>query len=658
MTKRKLVAEDLFVIHSVTNPQISPDGKEAVFLKTHIDKEENTYEANLFHINIQSNEVSQWTYGKGSVSTPKWSADGTKIAFLSNRDETNQVYLLSARGGEAKQVTSFELDVSSFQWAPCGKKIWVNATLKEGGTFTDEKEEDENNIPKPVRITKMKYKMDGAGFVEADKFRQIGIMDIETGEVELFTNSNHNYTLQAVSHDGKKLVMSVNKNDNQDQVFHQPLYLVDINTKEETIIIDEEGYYGGASFSFDDQYIAFTGADRQYENATHANLFVYDTADGTRMNLTDGIDSPVGDYSLADMHRDAPTPALMWTKDNFLYFQLSTMGDVRLYFASLDGAVYPASPENETIYGYSMSRDGEFAIIAVSDAVNPGELFKQTITTSEREKITSFNHQFLDEVELVEPEAIVFNGAENWEVHGWLMKPAGYEEGQKYPLIVEIHGGPHMMYANVFFHEMQLLAAQGYGVLYVNPRGSHGYSQAFVDAVRGDYGGRDYEDIMLGLDYVIAENDWIDVERLGLTGGSYGGFMTNWIVGHTNKFKAAVTQRSISNWVSFGGVSDVGYYFCDWQHGVELTDVDKLWAISPLKYAANIETPLLILHSEKDLRCPIEQAEQLYITLKNMGKTTEFVRFPDSDHNLFQTGIPNLRVARLEEIVGWFARYL
>jgi len=203
-----------------------------------------------------------------------------------------------------------------------------------------------------------------------------------------------------------------------------------------------------------------------------------------------------------------------------------------------------------------------------------------------------------------------------------------------------------------------LLAAQGYGVLYVNPRGSHGYSQQFVDAVRGDYGGGDYVDIMAGLDYIIERNDWIDTARLGVTGGSYGGFMTNWIVGHTNKFKAAVTQRSISNWVSFFGVSDIGYYFNDWQHGLDITDVNKLWEISPLKYAGKVETPLLILHSENDLRCPIEQAQQLYITLKSMGKETEFVRFPEANHNLSRTGTPNLRIARLEEITNWFAKYL
>lgn len=261
-------------------------------------------------------------------------------------------------------------------------------------------------------------------------------------------------------------------------------------------------------------------------------------------------------------------------------------------------------------------------------------------------------------MELVPSRAIVYKGAKGWDVHGWLMKPAGYVKGEKYPLIVEIHGGPHAMYANTFFHELQLLAAQGYGVLYVNPRGSHGYSQQFVDVVRGDYGGGDYEDIMAGLNSVLAENDWVDESRLGITGGSYGGFMTNWIVGHSNRFKAAVTQRSISNWTSFFGVSDIGYYFSEWQIGAVMMDVEKLWNHSPLKYAKDIETPLLILHSEKDFRCPIEQAEQLFITLKQMKKETGFVRFPDADHNLSRTGLPNLRYARLGQITDWFKKYL
>ena len=658
MEKRKLEVADLFKLQSVTDPQLAPNGKEAVFVKTHIDEEDNKYIANLFHVDLESNEVTQWTHGKGAISSPEWSSDGKQIAFLSDREEKNQLFILQARGGEAQKVTTFEKGVSGFLWSPCGKKIWVDGVVKEGKTFTDKEEKDEKKKPQPYRATKMKYQMDGAGLLPQDTYKQIGLVDIETGEVTQFTEGNFQHGLQAISHDGKKLIIGVNRKENLDFEFRQPLVIVDVETKEETVLVDEEGYFGGAQFSFDDRHIAYVGSDRTFENATHSTLYVYDTEDGMRMNLTESIDAPVGDAAVADHQQGAGAPSAVWTKDNYLYFQLSTMGDIRLYFASLEGELYPATPENEHVYGYDISVDGEFALVAVSNAINPGELYKQTIATGERQAITSFNATYLQEVELVEPEAIVYKGATNWDVHGWLMKPAGYVEGTNYPLIVEIHGGPHAMYANTFFHELQLLAAQGYGVLYVNPRGSHGYSQEFVDAVRGDYGGGDYEDIMAGLDYVCKENSWIDTNRLGVTGGSYGGFMTNWIVGHSDRFKAAVTQRSISNWISFFGVSDIGYYFSDWQIGADMTDVDKLWEHSPLKYAKHVETPLLILHSEKDFRCPIEQAEQLYITLKSMGKETEFVRFPDANHNLSRTGTPNLRIARLDEITGWFAKYL
>ena len=658
MGKRILEVNDLFEFVSVASPKIAPNEKEAVFTKTSIDEEENKYITNLFHVDLETDDVTQWTYGNDRVSSPAWSVDGKVVAFLSNRDEKNQVYVMPATGGEAKKVTDFDKGVSSFLWSPCGKKLWVNASVKEDETFTYIEEKDDKKKPKPYRATKMKYQMDGVGLLPQDMYRQIGVVEIASGEVTQFTEGNHQHSLLAVSHDGKKIVMGVNRNDNQDREFKQPLYLVDVDTKEEVVLIDSDGYYGGVAFSHDDAYIAFTGADRTYENATQSELYVYNCADQTTTCITENIDAPVGDLVVADAQQGTSAPAVVWTKDHALYFQLSTMGDVRLYYASLDGAIYPASPENEHIYDYDLVEDGTFAVVAVSSAIHPGELYKQTIATGERKALTSFNKKFIEEVTLVEPEAIVYKSEKDWDVHGWLLKPSNFKEGEKYPLIVEVHGGPATMYANSFFHELQLLAAKGYGVLYVNPRGSHGYSQEFVDAVRSDYGGGDYADIMAGLDYVFAENEWIDTERLGVTGGSYGGFMTNWIVGHTNRFKAAVTQRSISNWVSFYGVSDIGYYFSEWQHGADMTDVQRLWDFSPLKYAENIETPLLILHSENDLRCPMEQAEQLFITLKSMEKETELVRFPQADHNLSRTGIPNLRIERLNEITGWFEKYL
>ncbi|WP_033543588.1 S9 family peptidase [Planococcus sp. CAU13] len=658
MAKKAVETKDLTKLISVADPHISPDGQRAVFVKTHIDEEENTYITNLWHVDLGSGELTQWTHGKQRVSSPEWSEDGKSVAFLSDRNGKNQLYILSAGGGEARELTDFEKGVNSFRWSPCNKKIWFNAMVKEGRTFTDKEEKEEKKLPEPYIVDKMKYKMDGMGLLPKEFHRQIGVIDIESKEVEQITDGTFHHGLEAVSHDGSKLVYGVTREENLDFVFRQPLFIYDVESKKETPLVDEEGYFGEAVFSHDDAHIAYVGSPRQFQNATHTELYVHTITSNTTLCLTEGLDIPVGDYVVADHQQSASAPGAVWTKDNHLYFQVSTMGDVRLYFASLDGAVYPASPDMEHVYGYDVARSGEFALATISNPVDPGELYQLTIATGERKALTSFNKTYLEETELMAPELIVAKGAKDWAVHGWLMKPHGFEEGKKYPLVVNIHGGPHAMYANSFFHEMQLLAARGFGVLYVNPRGSHGYSQQFVDAVRGDYGGGDYEDIMKSLDGAIEANSWIDTDRLGVTGGSYGGFMTNWIVGHSNRFKAAVTQRSISNWISFFGVSDIGYYFSEWQMNADMTDVEKLWHHSPLKYAKDVETPLLILHSENDYRCPIEQAEQLYITLKSMGKETQFVRFPEADHNLSRTGKPNLRFARLEQIVGWMEKYL
>lgn len=657
-TKQTVQQEDLFTIKSVTNPVLSPNGTEAVFIVTEIDQEDNAYYARLHHLNLTTEQSNQWTYAKERVSQPQWSPDGTQVAFLSTREEKNQLYVLHADGGEARQLTEYETGVSSFLWAPCGTEIWLTSTLEGGKTFTDDKEKDEKKWPEAIRVTAMKYKVDGAGFIKDDRHSQIGTLDLNSGDVSQYTEEAFNHSLVAISHDGKKLVMGVNRLDNKDFDFRQPLLLVDIETKEETVLVDEQGYFGDAAFSLDDRYIAYAGANRTFENATQADVYVYDSKDGTTMNLTEGLDAPVGDGVVADVQQGPNPPGIVWTERNNLYFQVSTMGDVILYYADLEGSLFPATPENEHIYDYDISENGQFALIAVSDLVNPGELMKLDIATGERKALTTFNETYVTKTTLVKAEAIQFEGAGGFDVHGWLMKPANYTEGTTYPLVTNIHGGPHVMYGNSFFHEMQMFAAQGWGVLYINPRGSGGYSQLFVDAVRGDYGGADYQDIMDAVDHVLANNTWVDSNRLGVTGGSYGGFMTNWIVSHTDRFKAAVTQRSITNWISFFGVSDVGYYLCDWQVKAGMNDVDKLWKHSPLKYAANVNTPLLILHSEDDLRCPIEQAEQLYITLKSMEKETEFVRFPESNHNLSREGKPNLRMTRLTELIGWFEKYL
>ena len=657
MTKY-VTKESLFEIQSITNPVLSPNEQEAVFIRTQINKDENKYEAHLFHIDLETSEVTQWTFGNERISSPQWSPNGKQVAFLTNRKEKNQLYIVNRRGGEAQQMTTLPNGVNSYLWSPNGEKIWLTSSVKSGLEMTEEEEKQDTKFPKAYVVDKMKYKADSVGLLPQERYSHIATLDLATKELNVFTEGNYSHSLQGISNDGKTLVMSVNRVENTDDVFRMPLYLVNVDTKKETLLIDEEGYYGGAVFSFDDRYIAFGGSDQTFKNATHGHLYIYDTETKQIQKLTEMFDVPVGDYAVGDVQQGAFAPAVVWTENNDLYCQVSTEGDVRLYYATLEGALYPATPENEHVYGYAIFKDGNRALMTVSNPTFPGELFDFDITTGERKQLTTFNETFLQETTVSTPESIVYTSKDGTTVNGWIMKPAKFVEGEKYPLIVEVHGGPHTLYANTFFHEMQLLAAQGYGVFYVNPRGSHGYSQSFVDAVRGDYGGVDYEDIIAGVDYALESYSWIDETRLGITGGSYGGFMTNWVVGHTNRFKAAVTQRSISNWISFYGVSDIGYYFTEWQMLADMQDIDKLWHHSPLKYAANVETPLLILHSERDFRCPIEQAEQFYITLKRMGKEVGLVRFPESDHNLSRTGIPSLRLERLQQITDWFKKYL
>lgn len=656
---RLIEAKDLYNLHSVTNPVLSPNGKEAIFVRTEMHERDNTYYGYLYHIDLETKEITQWTHLKERILNIKWSPDARFVSFLATRSKKNQLYILPTRGGEAQCLTNFMYGLTNYEWAPDSQSIWFSANVDDGKNFTDAPAKRDPKRPEAYEVKQMQYKLNGMGLLPQDRHSQIGALDILTQRITRFTADAYDYHFAALSRDGKKIVYSVNRNDNKDYDFSAPLYVVDIDTKEETLITDMQGYFGEAYFSLDDRYIAFVGSALEpYKNAAHAEVYIYDTEEQYYYSLTAAMDLPVGDYQTADVQQGAVAPGVVWCDENALYFQMTSMGDTRLYYATLDGAIYPATPENEHVYGYDINRDAIHAIATISDPTRIGELYALNISTGEREQLTRFNTAFEADVTIVTPEQFNFTADNGDLVFGWLMKPANYEEGTKYPLILNIHGGPHMMYGNTFIHEMQLLAAQGYGVMYVNPRGSHGYSQAFVNGCRNDYGGGDYRDLMQAVDEVLAENDWIDDTRLGVTGGSYGGFMTNWIVGQTDRFKAAVTQRSISNWMSFFGVSDIGYYFTEWQIGGDMTDPTKLWAHSPLKYAAQVNTPLLILHSEQDYRCPIEQAEQLFITLKSLGKEAAFVRFPRANHDLSRSGLPNLRQSRLSYITEWFVKYL
>ncbi|WP_226676782.1 S9 family peptidase [Rossellomorea aquimaris] len=655
--KTGVTIKDLYELKAVSDPRLSPSGEEAVFVQTILDKEKNEYFSTLHSIILKDQSTRQWTFGEQKISSPRWSPDGRSIAFISNRSGVNQLYLLSRNGGEAEVVTDCPNGVSSPIWSPCGGEIAFSIRLEKGEAFDQKKVEEEKL--KPFSTTSMKYKSDDRGF-DDDRFAQIAVVDLGTKEVRRVTDDENDYTLHSWSPDGNYLAYSTDKNEGRDFSFQSDLYIFHLETKEYKQINGEPGYCGEASWSPDCSHLAYIGHNREYENATHNKIWIHEISTGHSVCLTEGMDVAVGDYLNSDSIQGSSQTGIKWSKDNeSFYFLASDSGNTVLYYAHIEGAIYPALlQEEQHIYGFDLDSDRQTILLSMSKPAEPGELYTLHVPTGELTKVTDVNGVWLANRDVSSPESFMFRGAKDWPVQGWIMKPAGFEEGKKYPLIVEIHGGPHTMYGNTFFHEFQVLSNSGYVVLYVNPRGSHGYGQEFVDAVRGDYGGGDYEDIMRAVDYALEEYPFIDENRLGVTGGSYGGFMTNWIIGHSDRFKAAVTQRSISNWISFYGVSDIGYYFSEWQIQSDLGDIETLWKHSPLAYVKNMNTPLLILHSEKDYRCPIEQAEQLFIALKREKKEARFVRFPESNHHLSRTGKPSLREARLQEIVDWFDKYL
>lgn len=653
--------EDLFELKSVVDPQLSPNGNEVVYVQTHIDKDKKDYVSNLFYIDLQEKQPRQWTYGNYRTNTPRWSPNGNELAFVSTREGKPQIFVLSKFGGEAKQLTFCKNGAKNPVWSPCGKKLAFSIVIGEKESIhdraTDEKKEEKEL--KPLEVEKMKYKSDASGFLDMTQYSHIGVIHLETGKIEQLTSGEQHYSLESWSPDGKYITYLADLSEDKDVSFISDIYLLNVETKESTPVTNGTGGFWQASWSPNSRYLTFLGNEQEFKNATHSKVWIYDLETKVLNCFTSEIDAPVGDYVVGDFQQGASLPGVQWAEDNkSFYFLISDHGNTIIYYGNISGEIYPALHEQQHVYGFTLNSKNHTAVVAISTPTEPGELYAVNLQNAEKEQLTFVNKEFLKTRVLSDVDPIEFESEDGWKVHGWLMKPVGFEDGKKYPLILEIHGGPHAMYANTYFNEFQILAAQGFAVLYVNPRGSHGYGQKFVDAVRGDYGGNDYQDLMNAVDYVLNQYDFIDKERLGVTGGSYGGFMTNWIVGHTNRFKAAVTQRSISNWISFYGVSDIGYYFSEWQILADLNDIEKLWKHSPLAYAKDIETPLLILHSEKDYRCPIEQAEQLFIALKRGKKETKFIRFPESNHELSRSGKPNLRMKRLDYIKDWFLQYI
>lgn len=664
--KRPVASSDLLKLQFLSDPQISPCGQRVAYTKTYIEESSKEYKTDLYLTHVNSKETKRLVVG---AENPVWSPDGRQLVFVSKRSGSNQLWLLGDGFGEATQISFMRWGANNPLWSPDGKKILFTSAVGEEDTpellvkelgKPEQEELKKQQLDKPYVVDSIRYKMNGVGLLPK-RTGQLWVLDLATRAASQLTSGDHAINMPAWSPCSEKVVFISNRLEDADlQPSISDLYVLPITGGDMVKLTNSDGFAGAPIWTLDGQEIVYLWHDRKYAGATLPKFYRMPAAGGDPVCLNNEMELAVGVPANTDSRYGRASMQPILATNGYIYFAVADTGYTNLYRLAVDGgAVEQVSQLHGSIYGFTFDNEGKSAALGITNSLNPGDLYVFDLVGKEKVRLTEVNAELFQGLALSTPEEFNFPSFDGVNVQGWVMPPVNCEPGKKYPTILEIHGGPHTMFGDAFFFEFQLLCSLGYAVVYTNPRGSHGYGQEFVDACRGDYGGGDYQDLMLAMDYVIANVDYIDENRLGVTGGSYGGFMTNWIVGHTDRFQAAVTQRSISNWTSFTGAADIGSFFTENELKVNpWDDNEAMVKFSPLTYVKNVDTPLLIIHGEQDLRCPMEQAEQLFVFLKRLGKETQLLRFPASTHELSRSGRPLLRIARLDAIANWFKQYI
>jgi len=662
--RRLLEAEDLCSLYILTSAALSPDEKQVAFTIKTISEDMKKYYSHLYVADCRTGESRQYTYGEINDHDPVWSPDGSQIAFLSTRNNESGIYVIPTGGGAEKNIITEDGSFSNLSWTPDGKTLVY--VFRYNDYQTKKKDENKKEAPLFRHITRAFYKLDGSGFLPRDRYH-IWKVNLNTAIPVLLTKGDrYDDHWPTVSPDGKKIAFVSNHSKDPDvDSLRDDLFILPIDGGRPKKIKTPAGPISAPSFSPDGKKIAYVGHDNPNDGWGVKNHHIWIVGTGGRpaaKNLIPKFDRSALDTTIGDIGEGKYVGPPVWSRDGKrIYFRASDTGSTHIFYVPSRGGL-PTRVTHKKCHIKDFSLGGKNRNIAAvyADLTTPGELhlIKPAFKGDKKSEILlTPNKELFKQIKFPKTKEVWFKTHDNFDLQGWLVTPPDLNRKRKYPAILEIHGGPRAQYGFNFFHEMNLLASKGYIVLYTNPRGGTGRGETFADAISGGWGEIDHMDCMSAADY-LERLPYVNAKKVGVTGGSYGGYMTNWIIGQTNRFRAAVTQRSVVNLESFYGSSDMGFDLRREFDGDPWTNFENYRKCSPLTYAKNIKTPLLIIHSEQDLRCNIEQAEQLFATLKLMKKKVEFVRFPEEPHGLSRNGRPDRRIARLNWIIRWFNRYL
>jgi dipeptidyl aminopeptidase/acylaminoacyl peptidase len=689
--KRSITETDLFDFVWVADPQISPDGTRVVFVQVTADRKKDQYDTALWLALADASEPPRRLTAGPRDTAPRWSPDGARLAFVravekDGRPQPPQIHVMDMAGGEPRVVTDLPRGANAPEWAPDGRTIAFSSTTtaedlekarkKDSGgegKIGDAKAADTPRESDVRVITEAVYRANGvAGLGYVDRDRPAHVWTVPVPDAGTAPSTPRRITsgeFPAGSHrwsrDGSELYFIA---DRRKEPYYYPndsdLYAVARDGGEPRVLASIDGSVGQYAPSPDGRRMAFVGRlhGNPVRSYTQPDLFVVDGPGGTPRNLTADYDFDIGGGLGGDQRapRGGHPGSPVWTTDGrSILIRAGEQGDANIKrIDAATGRMAPVTAGRHEVMSYTSDEGVRRFALVLSTQTVVGDLHLLDPATGTSKKLTSFNDGLFGQLTLSEPEEIWYASFDGQRIQGWVLKPPSFDASKKYPMILEIHGGPHSAYGNTFTHEFQWMAARGYVVLFTNPRGSSNYGQQFGNVIQFAYPGDDYRDLMAGVDELL-EKGYVDPERLAVTGGSGGGLLTNWVVTQTTRFKAAVSQRDISDWSNFWYTADFTLFTPSWFRKAPFEDPADFARRSPITHVAKVQTPLMFILGDEDWRTPpAAGGEELFRALKYLKRPTVMVRFPNENHELSRSGKPWHRVERLQHIVGWFDKWL